>query len=209
MTERPPFRWARRVEQQKIRQLYETDARGITDEELIDDVGYALFARCESIMIATRAHAGDVMCKGCRANISSTEHGVAAVLYCGACGWTSTWGEYHKSYKRGQLHGGAATPIFEAFIAAWPQARAPRDKLLAIDALVHGCHVSLQHGVASRPAAVNLIEGTMRELLRFLNDIAYTDRSTPGLEAAREQWRESMREGARWWADRAKAKARE
>ena len=48
----------------------------------------------------------------------------------------------------------------------------------------------------------------MRELLRFLDELAYADRSTPGLEAARQQWRDSMTEGARWWASRAKAKAR-
>ena len=208
MNQRPPFRWARRVEQEKIRRLYETDARGITDEELIDDVGYAMLARCESMMIATRASFGDVMCKGCRAMIRRAGAGVATVLLCDVCGWTSTWGEYHKSYKRQQLHGGAATPAFEAYIDAWPRARTPRDKLLAIDALVHACHVSLQHGVASRPAAVNVIEGTMGELLRFLNDLAYTERSTAGLEAARQQWRDSMTEGARWWAARAKTKSR-
>jgi hypothetical protein len=208
MNEHRPFRWARRVEQEKIRRLYETDARGIVDEELIDDVGYAMLARCESILIATRAHAGDVMCKGCRANIKRIESSVAALLQCDACGWTSTWGEYHKSYHRQQLHGGAATPAFEAFVASWPLARTPRDKLLAIDTLVHACHVSLQHGVASRPAAVNVIEGTMRELLRFLNELAYTDRSTPGLEANRQQWRDSMTEGARWWASRIKEKPR-
>ena len=121
--------------------------------------------------------------------------GVSTPLVCDACGWSLTWGEYHKSYKRQQLHGGAATPAFEAFVARWPQAHTPRDKLLVIDALVHACHVSLQHGVASRPAAVNVIEGTMGELLRFLNDLAYTQRSTPGLEVSREQWRTSMTEG--------------
>ena len=30
----------------KIRQFYETDAKGIYDEDLIDDVGYGLLARC-------------------------------------------------------------------------------------------------------------------------------------------------------------------
>ena len=32
--------WARRVPQRKIRRLYETDAKGIYDEDLIDEVGY-------------------------------------------------------------------------------------------------------------------------------------------------------------------------
>jgi hypothetical protein len=202
MDQQPPFRWAPRVAQDKIRRLYETDARGTVDDELIDDVGYAMLARCESILIATRAHAGDVMCRQCRASIKRDIYERDGPLACEACGWISTWREYHKSYRRKQLHGGGATPAFETFVARWPLARTPRDKLLAIDALVHACHVSLQHGVASRPAAVNVIDGTMRELLRFLNDLAYTDRSTPGLEASRQQWRDSMTEGARWWAAR-------
>jgi hypothetical protein len=42
MDQHRPFRWARRVEQEKIRRLYETDARGIVDDELIDEVGYAM-----------------------------------------------------------------------------------------------------------------------------------------------------------------------
>jgi hypothetical protein len=112
------------------------------------------------------------------------------------------------SSMRQNPQGGAATPAFETFVAAWPRARTPRDKLLIIDALIHACHVSLQHGVASRPAAVNVIEGTMGELLRFLNDLAYTDRSTAGLEASRQQWRDSMLEGVRWWSARAKDRQR-
>ncbi len=41
-------RWAAPVRQDKIRRLYETDARGLTDEALIDDVGLALYLRCQS-----------------------------------------------------------------------------------------------------------------------------------------------------------------
>ena len=64
-----PIRWARRVQQQKVRQLYASDARGIVDEELIDDVGYAMYARCESIRAVTEAHSGRAMCHSCRAII--------------------------------------------------------------------------------------------------------------------------------------------
>jgi len=35
--------WAPRVNPSTIRRLYEIDARGIADEDLIDEVGYALF----------------------------------------------------------------------------------------------------------------------------------------------------------------------
>ena len=46
-------RWAPRVRRSKIRRLYETDALGIYDDELIDDVGYALLARCRSFLAAS------------------------------------------------------------------------------------------------------------------------------------------------------------
>ena len=44
--------WAPRVTQHKIRQLYEDDAKGIRDEDLIEDVGYSLLCRCESFIAA-------------------------------------------------------------------------------------------------------------------------------------------------------------
>jgi hypothetical protein len=52
--------WASRVNPGAIRRLYETDARGIVDEEQIDDVGYALYWRCQSIIAATEAYDGRV-----------------------------------------------------------------------------------------------------------------------------------------------------
>ncbi|MBI5289694.1 MAG: hypothetical protein HY873_12045, partial [Chloroflexi bacterium] len=43
------IQWARRVKPEVIRRLYTRDAKGIVDEELIDEVGYAMYARCHSI----------------------------------------------------------------------------------------------------------------------------------------------------------------
>ena len=58
-------RWAPRVARRKIRQLYESDARGIYDLDLIHEVGYSLLARCESFITANRARAGDLPCPEC------------------------------------------------------------------------------------------------------------------------------------------------
>jgi hypothetical protein len=89
-------------------------------------------------------------------------------MVCGECGWTTTWGEYLKSYQRRQLHGGKAYPDFMAFLEVWPKARTYRDKLLAIDRLIHALHVDAKHGFA-RPAAVNLIELNLREARELLH----------------------------------------
>lgn len=53
--------WAPRVRQHKIRQLYEDDAKGIYDEGLINDVGYALLARCLSFIAANEATQGKAL----------------------------------------------------------------------------------------------------------------------------------------------------
>ncbi len=180
------IRWARRVQQQKIRQLYASDARGIVDEELIDDVGYAIYARCESIRAVTEAHAGRAICHSCQAVI---QHRWVRdePMTCESCGWTTTWGAYLKSYQRQQLYGGTGYANFLEFLERWPNARTPRDKLLAIDWMIHACHGGLDDGVG-RPAATNLIEGTATQIVSFLDELAYGDLSTPGMRENREEW---------------------
>ena len=42
--------WAPRVPRFKIAQLYHTDARGLQDEDLADEVGVALLVRIESCL---------------------------------------------------------------------------------------------------------------------------------------------------------------
>src|SRR5215471_6451592 len=47
MAEAPVVVWPRRVSRRVIRQLYELDAKGIVEAELIDEVGFGLLARCK------------------------------------------------------------------------------------------------------------------------------------------------------------------
>jgi hypothetical protein len=54
----PMIEWASRVNPAVTRRLYDTDARSIVDEEQIDDVGYAPYWRCQSIIAATEARDG-------------------------------------------------------------------------------------------------------------------------------------------------------
>src|SRR5436305_3499491 len=105
-------RWAPRVNPHKIRRLYETDARGIVDEELIEEVGFALYSRCRSILAATEAHAGRIQCPRCGA-IVAHNWDRRAVLQCGACSWRVRWGDYLKTYQDKHLHGGGAVAAFQ------------------------------------------------------------------------------------------------
>ena len=87
--------WASRVNPILIRRLYQTDAHGIVDEELIDAVGFALYARCQSTLQATEAHAGRIICPECGSLVG--RDGVpwlkGAILDCASCGWQE---EYFK-----------------------------------------------------------------------------------------------------------------
>lgn len=188
------IRWAQRVRQDKVRRLYALDAKGILDEELINDVGYSMLARCESIRAVTRAHLGRAACPCCKREIEHTgakEH----FLTC-PCGWRGKWRDYHRTYQGKQLVAGHAYPSFLAFIERWPPARTPRDKMLAIDALIHAFHGEFK-GHAGRPAACNVIEGTMLELVTLLDDLAYGPRSTAEVAERARRWREATRQS--WW----------
>lgn len=59
-------RWAPRVNPSLIRRLYESDARGLLDDDLLSKVGFALWARCQSVLEAYQAHEdGRMVCPGC------------------------------------------------------------------------------------------------------------------------------------------------
>jgi hypothetical protein len=192
--------WARRVKQETIRRLYTLDAKGVFDDELVDEVGYAILARCESIRTVTRAHAGLATCPRCRGVIEH-EWAKERALVCG-CGWQTTWGEYLRTYQGKQLHGGKAYPMFRAFIDHWPAARSYREKMLVIDALIHACHGEFK-GSMGRPAACNVIEGTMKELAAFLDELAYGPKGTPGVAERHEEWTRQRK--AAWWTRIAEA----
>ncbi len=187
MSQASPIRWARRVEQHKIRQLYARDAQGIVDEELIDEVGFALYARCESMATVTAASKGRAKC---HAGGEIIRHrGIKDAEMLCVCGWQTTWGEYLTSYQRKQLHGGSAFPAFTKFLERWPEAANPRDKLLEIDRLIHELHLNADIVRFARPAAVNVIDGTMTTVIALLNDLAYGELSTPGIGDARAAWK--------------------
>ena len=60
---RPEF--TGRVQRDKIQRLYESDAKGMLDEELVDDIGISLLTRIESIFRAGKAIFGEAWCPHC------------------------------------------------------------------------------------------------------------------------------------------------
>src|SRR5689334_7331242 len=87
------LRWNPRVPRHQIRRLYENDARGILDEDLVQDVAITLYLRSQSILVVTEAHEGRATCPRCG---GKTPHdwNKAAAITCAGCGWQTTWGAY-------------------------------------------------------------------------------------------------------------------
>lgn len=190
--------WAPRVKQAHIRRLYELDAQGICDEELLDEVGWSLLARCESFIEAVDATRRQVRCPGCGATILRTKV-PEEVLRCAACGWELPWSAYHKTIQHKQLSG--ADPVLELFrgyIEGFRRAKHPRQKMLLIDQLLHGFHWNGRFG-ATRAVAVNLIEGRYKDVLNFLDRLSYGEASTPGMDATLTEWRARMNAMADLW----------
>ena len=189
-------RWARRVSKTSIRRLYESDAQGLLDEEMLDEVGMALYARCESILTVYEARdLGRVRCPVCerveRRVVIQRQGGLEERLSCPECGWSLTWHEYRRTFQRRQLNSGGALPAFQAFVRAYALARTPQQKMLAVDRLLHEYHYSVkgQPDVPTRAVAVNLLDGRLTDVVAFLDELTYGVASTPGLAETRVAWR--------------------
>ena len=192
-------RWAPRLKWAQVRRLYQMDALGVVDEDLIQEVGLALEARCEAILAVHDAQRGRVHCPRCaredRVRLIQHTGKAEDVLRCRECGWETTFGAYQATYRRKQLNAGGAHAAFAAYLTQFRQSMNPRQKMLAIDRLIHEFHYSLKErpDAPTRPAGVNLIEGTMTEVIGLLEELAYgtaAGATSPQIRATGEAWRE-------------------
>jgi len=197
VSDRQELRWAPKVSQAKIWRLYQTDASGLVDEELIDEVGTALYARCRSVLLVSRAQ---VECPRCHAVVTlGWGHSEQDVALCPTpdCGWETTYGQYHTSWRHRDLIGTRAASAFQAFVDRYPQAHRPQDKVLLIDELIHAFHHGIVADLPHRSAANNLIEGSHRQVVALLDRLACEDESTAGIKERQDEWREKMRAAER------------
>ena len=129
-----PFVWSKKVPQAWIARLYEADGN-VPDEALADKVGWALAARCDSIIAVTMGfETKKLPCPKCGKMILLSE----GMFRC-PCGFAAAWEQFQASYKNKQLYGANAMPVFRRFRKAFPQAQTYREKMSAIDTLIHNC----------------------------------------------------------------------
>jgi len=144
------LKWQKKVRQELIARLYNQSASGIIDDDLADEVGCALYARCESIVSVTNGYERNCLqCPKCGADVPLTEN----AFNC-ACGFHATWEEFRSSHKGKQLYAANALPIF-------------------VDTEVN------------RPTGANLIEGSLSEVIQFLNKLS----SIEGYSQGKNRWR--------------------
>lgn len=165
------YHWSPKLSRQTLKRLYESDAKGLMDEELIDNVGYTLYARClqgrdERLLIES----GKLKCHHC-AEILKVR-GMGALIEC-PCGYQYMFRDYMRSFRTANMPSGAATAIFNAFIEDWPRARGYAEKMRLVDGLIHEFHINLNSGVKGRFVGVNLIEGSKKQIEDLILGLAY------------------------------------
>jgi hypothetical protein len=189
------------VPQSVIRRLYESDARGIYDDDLLDEVGWSLRARCQSFVAAMEAVRGRAACPCC-GTIVPHRATPDEVLRCPTCQWQEPWPVYFKTIQHNQLSGaGPVLALFQDFVDRFPSAEGPREKMLLIDSLIHGFHWQLG-GEPTRTTGINLIEGRYHDVVEFLDGPTYGEGSTLGTRETLAEWRRTIDATAARWDDR-------
>ena len=189
------IKWCKKVSQELIARLYSQSVSGIEDDELIDEVGWALYARCESIVSATNGFEKKcLICTACGADVPLIDNTFSC-----SCGFIhATWEEFKKSYKGKQLHASNALPVFTDYLRDFPKARTYGEKLICIDILIHSFHIKLSYYRTlpsyditdesvelNRPTGANLIAGSLTEVIVFLDQLS----SIEGYSHGKAQWR--------------------
>lgn len=175
----PRIRWAPMLRTDRLVRLYESDAVGMLDADLVDDVGWRLWERLRDVL---RVNRGDVRCPVCGADVH-----VEAVTAC-SCGWTVTYEQYHASKRKRDLHG--SCPAYVEYVERFPKVRTPKERMLLIDAVVHELHLTAA-GDPSNFAARNFIEGSRPTILALLERLATGPGSTTAT-AARARWQAAV-----------------
>lgn len=185
--------WSPRVKKSQIERLYQSCGRGLLDEDLVDEVGFALYLRCVSMLKVSAAIRGNPLCPNCdhTAQVSTEPNPFAN---CSNCGWKCPWDQYQKTYQRKLLFAGGLEPFVKDYVQKFPEMRAHPERMVLIDTLIHRFHWETDGNDDGKPGATGLIEGKLHDVVAFLDRLSYGDNIPPEIERTREAWRKRWRE---------------
>lgn len=163
-------KWAEKVSRYKLVKLYQDEAKGLLDEDLLNEIGYTFYTRCKQARdTRQRLDKGEIICHYCGEVHQAMSY--TALIAC-PCGYYYTYREYRRSCNANNVPGGRATEIFKAFTDNWLLCKSASEKMLLIDGLVHECHVSAMTGAKGRSVCMNLMEGTLSQIKDMLELLA-------------------------------------
>ncbi len=159
----------RKVSRYKLRRLYTGDARGVRDEDLVNEVAYGLYARCQHLL-ASEGESTPARPKRRQVQVTERPARWEGFVKRARYPWEIAWQAEFEDYQQAA---GGASEAMAYFVAHLPLARSPREKMLLINRLTHECHNSLKAPGTDTPLAVQLITGSPENLLALLNGLAY------------------------------------
>jgi hypothetical protein len=181
------IRWAPMLPTPKLVRLYETDAAGRLDDDLLDDVGWRIWERLTDVI---RVTSGRVRCPICGTELQVRAEGrdPDTPVACPNADWSVTTRDWHRSWAHRNLNGNC--PEFARFVDAWPNARSRRARMLRIDAVVHSLHVASRDDLPGNFAARNFLEGSRPKIVALLDELA-TGPGSNIAAGARARWQEA------------------
>lgn len=156
------------MQRERLTRLYRDEARGLPDPVVIEDVGGRLFERCLSVLMVSEANG--CICPDCQSRLQpkGDRWTTSDAPEC-ECGWTCTFADWSESWRHRELNGANAIDAFRAYARKWPVTRTARSQMVLIDELIHAFHYGLIND-PGRPAANNLIEGSVAQVVELLDD---------------------------------------
>jgi hypothetical protein len=160
-------RWPDKVSRNDLRRLYQSNAAGRTDTELLEEIGATIAVRCmQAKHIYDLMEQGKILCTSCGEILSGR-----GVLTCG-CGLNYTYHAYRKAFREDNMPRGAASRTFDLFVADWENTRTMESKMRLIDNLIHAFHIAAISGKQGRPVGVNLISGTKTQVIALIEELS-------------------------------------
>jgi len=208
--DRLKIKWSQRLPLNTLKQLYLSQANGLLDEELLEDVAVTLYLRCKDIIAVDKARHGEVRCPFCYANTLKEVYiklnrdgygGKIDKLHCRECLNEFSYTEYNLCTKREQLNMGGAGEAFKRFINEYEQPSLPEKRMLQIDRLIHEFHYSLRSNPEqpTRSVGPNLLGANLTVSMKFLNELSGIAGDNPDLKTNAENWQKEKKKFNEMW----------